>query len=130
MVVIFFPAASLTEVWQDRTASPFKCTVQAPHRPAPQPNFVPVICNCSRMAQSSGVSFAASTDIFRPLMLRLGMVSSLAGACDAAYGGNSRVADGLAPTGPMPTLRERMTAFQSRGKCNLELIEENKIPDL
>jgi hypothetical protein len=63
-------------------------------------------------------------------MLRLGMVSSLAGACDAAYGGNSRVADGLAPTGPMPTLRERMTAFQSRGKCNLELIEENKIPDL
>jgi hypothetical protein len=32
------------------------------------------------MTQSSGVSFAASTDIFRPLMLRLGMVSSPAGA--------------------------------------------------
>src|SRR5260221_11076128 len=75
MVVIFLPTASLTEVWQDRTASPLTWTVQAPHRPAPQPNFVPVICNCSRMAQSSGVSAAASTDIFRPLMLRLGMIS-------------------------------------------------------
>src|SRR5438128_9049990 len=60
MVVIFLPTASLTEVWQDRTASPLTWTVQAPHRPAPQPNFVPVICNCSRMTQSSGVSLAAS----------------------------------------------------------------------
>src|SRR5205814_10274992 len=73
MVVIFLPTASLTEVWQDRTASPLTWTVQAPHRPAPHPNLVPVICNCSRMTQSSGVSPAASTDIFRPLILRLGM---------------------------------------------------------
>src|SRR5258708_7093337 len=74
MVVIFLPTASLTEVWQDRTASPLTWTVQAPHRPAPQPNFVPVICNCSRMTQSSGVSLAASTDIFRPLIFKVGMV--------------------------------------------------------
>src|SRR6478752_7004956 len=73
MVVIFLPTASLTEVWQDRTASPLTWTVQAPHRPAPQPNFVPVICNCSRMTQSSGVSLDASTDIFRPLIFRLGI---------------------------------------------------------
>src|SRR5436189_2607901 len=73
MVVIFLPTASLTEVWQDRTASPLTWTVQAPHRPAPQPNFVPVICNCSRMTHSSGVSLAASTDIFRPLMFKVGM---------------------------------------------------------
>src|SRR5438132_10325601 len=77
MVVIFLPTASLTEVWQDRTASPLTWTVQAPHRPAPQPNFVPVICNCSRMTQSSGVSPAASTDILRPLMLRLAIFSPL-----------------------------------------------------
>src|ERR1700712_4872149 len=76
MVVIFLPATSLSEVWQDRTASPLTWTVQAPHRPAPQPNLVPVICNCSRMTQSSGVSLAASTDILRPLMLRLGIASS------------------------------------------------------
>src|SRR5262245_49985393 len=79
MVVTFLPTASPTVVWQERTASPLRCTVQAPQRPAPQPNFVPVICNCSRMAHSSGVSFAASTDIFRPLMFRLGIVSSLSG---------------------------------------------------
>src|SRR5205814_9432979 len=81
MVVIFLPTASLTEVWQDRTASPLTWTVQAPHRPAPQPNFVPVICNCSRMTQSSGVSLAASTDIFRPLIVRLGICASPSGAC-------------------------------------------------
>src|ERR1700730_7923603 len=73
MVVIFLPTASLTEVWQDRTASPLTWTVQAPQRPAPQPNFVPVICNCSRMTQSSGVSLAASTDIFRPLIFKVVM---------------------------------------------------------
>src|ERR1700751_5465949 len=77
MVVIFLPTASLTDVWQDRTASPLTWTVQAPHRPAPQPNLVPVICNCSRMTHSSGVSLAASTDIFRPLMLRLGISTPL-----------------------------------------------------
>ena len=44
MVVIFLPTASFAEVWQERTATPSRCTVQAPHRPAPQPNLVPVIC--------------------------------------------------------------------------------------
>ena len=34
---------------------PSICTVQAPHRPAPQPNFVPVSLRCSRTTQSSGV---------------------------------------------------------------------------
>src|SRR4029078_13152069 len=73
MVVIFLPTASLTWVWQERTASQLRWTVQAPQRPAPQPNFVPVICNCSRITQSSGVSLDASTDIFRPLIFRLGI---------------------------------------------------------
>src|SRR3954453_18585877 len=98
MVVIFLPAASLSEVWQDRTASPFRCTVQAPHRPAPQPNFVPVICNCSRMTQSSGVSLAASTDIFRPLIFRLGIALPLP-VHEAAYGGNSLLGIGWHPPG-------------------------------
>src|SRR5262249_53421807 len=88
MVVIFLPTASLTEVWQERTASPLTWTVQAPHRPAPQPNLVPVICNCSRMTQSSGVSLAASTDTLRPLILRLGISSPLP-VYEAAYGGSS-----------------------------------------
>src|SRR6266446_934373 len=47
--------------WHERTATPSRCTVQAPHRPAPQPNLVPIICSCSRMTQSKGVSSAVST---------------------------------------------------------------------
>src|SRR5207302_5660748 len=88
MVVIFFPATSPTMVWHDRTASPLTCTVQAPHRPAPQPNFVPVICNCSRIAQRSGVSFAASTDMLRPLMVSVGIGVFPCRCNEAAYGGN------------------------------------------
>src|SRR4051794_11734436 len=88
MVVIFLPAAALSEVWQDRTASPLRCTVQAPQSPAPQPNFVPVICSCSRMTHNNGVSPAASTDILRPLIVRLGIALPLP-VHEAAYGGNS-----------------------------------------
>jgi hypothetical protein len=51
------------------------------------------------MTQSSGVSLAASTDIFRPLILRLGIVSLPSPVNDAAYGGNTFWYR-LAPTGP------------------------------
>jgi hypothetical protein len=37
---------------------------------------------------------------------------------DAAYGGNSLLDRGQTPTGPMPTLRARMIAFQSGGNGN------------
>src|SRR3954466_5642099 len=125
MVVIFLPAASLSEVWQDRTASPFRCTVQAPQRPAPQPNFVPVICNCSRMTQSSGVSLAASTDMLRPLMFRLGI-----GASPSGVGSRLRrqltFGYWLAPTGSAPVDAQNDTDRIVR-QCNLELFEENII---
>jgi len=42
-------------VEHERTAAPSTCTVQAPQRPAPQPNFVPLSSNVSRSTQSSGV---------------------------------------------------------------------------
>src|SRR3954466_11472801 len=99
MVVIFLPTASPSEVWQDRTASPLTWTVQAPQRPAPQPNLVPVICSCSRMTQSSGVSLAASTDIFRPLIFRFGIFALPLPVHEAAYGGNSLVGIGWHPPG-------------------------------
>src|ERR1035438_1351 len=60
MVTTFLPAASFSEVWQLRTASPFRCTVHAPQSPAPQPNFVPVICRRSRKYHSSGISGSPS----------------------------------------------------------------------
>src|ERR1700729_4367214 len=71
MVRIFLSAASLTGVMQDRVASPSMITVQAPHNPAPQPNFVPTIPSSSRRAHSSGISGSTSTAIFRPLTRRL-----------------------------------------------------------
>ena len=42
MVTTVLFATSDTCVWQARTALPSRCTVQAPHRPAPQPYLVPV----------------------------------------------------------------------------------------
>src|ERR1700748_3420379 len=89
MVVIFLPATSLIEAWHARTASRLTCTVQAPHRPAPHPNFVPVICNCSRMAQSSGVSPAASTDLLCPLIFRVAILLLPLPVHEAVYDGIS-----------------------------------------
>ena len=55
MVVMLFPATWETSVEHERTAAPSTCTVQAPQRPAPQPNFVPLSSNVSRSTQSRGV---------------------------------------------------------------------------
>src|SRR5258707_11929318 len=65
MVVTFLPETCDTGVEQDRIASPSTCTVQAPHNPAPQPNFVPVSSMVSRRTQSNGVS--GGTFTFRSL---------------------------------------------------------------
>src|SRR5215813_6000663 len=64
MVVTLLPATSLTGVEQDRVAAPFTCTVQAPHRPLPQPNFVPVRFRSSRSTQSNGVCGSTSSSRF------------------------------------------------------------------
>src|SRR5580700_2917803 len=54
------------------------CTMQAPHNPAPQPNFVPISLTCSRMIQSSGVCGGASELTPCPLMRNvIGIRSSL-----------------------------------------------------
>ena len=41
MVVTRFVPTVESCVWHDRTGVPSSCTVQAPHWPMPQPNFVP-----------------------------------------------------------------------------------------
>src|SRR5205807_8127812 len=69
MVVTSLPATSDMLVWQERTALPSRCTVQAPHRPDPQPNLVPVNFRCSRTTQSSGVSGSTSTLAALPLIV-------------------------------------------------------------
>src|SRR5579864_780942 len=47
IVVIFFVPTDETGVWHERTASPSRCTVHAPHRPMPHPYFVPVMLSWS-----------------------------------------------------------------------------------
>jgi hypothetical protein len=49
--------------------------VQAPHNPAPQPNFVPVMFKVSRNTQSSGVSGATLT--FRSLPFTRSEISAI-----------------------------------------------------
>src|SRR5215471_10426314 len=69
MVVTFLPPMVDICVWQDLTALPSIWTVQAPHRPEPQPYLVPVSLRCSRTTQSSAVSGSASTFTALPLIV-------------------------------------------------------------
>ena len=56
MVVMALPLATETGSWQERTATPSRCTVHAPHEPMPQPYFVPVRSSPSRSTHRSGMS--------------------------------------------------------------------------
>src|SRR5690242_11917272 len=60
--------------------------MQAPHRPAPQPNFVPVSFNPSRSTQSNGVSGGASVEAAAPLTTKLVIIWTLpkVGNCASA----------------------------------------------
>src|SRR5262249_1802262 len=80
MVTTFLPATEPMSVWQERSATPSICTVQAPHRPAPQPYLVPVRPTWSRMAQSSGVLGSASTATCRLFKVNETMFPPLASA--------------------------------------------------
>src|SRR5580692_3356209 len=74
MVVIFAAATALSEVMQDLVARPSTCTVQAPQKPIPQPNLVPVRPSSSRITQSNGASSGLCTETARPLRLNVVMV--------------------------------------------------------
>src|SRR5271154_2129319 len=60
-------AAAATGGWQLRTALPFRCTVQAPHWPMPQPYLVPFSFKTSRITHNRGISAGTSTVLDRPL---------------------------------------------------------------
>ncbi len=62
MVVTDLPATSCTWVWQEKARLPSTWIMQAPHRPVPQPYFVPVSLRPSRMTHSNGVAGGASVD--------------------------------------------------------------------
>src|ERR1019366_3150951 len=52
------------------------CTMQAPHRPAPQPNLVPVSFKSSRITHSSGVSGGAFVVAALPFTRKLVAIAS------------------------------------------------------
>ncbi len=60
-MVTLLPAMADAGVMQERTASPFRCTVHAPQSAMPQPNLVPVMPSVSRKIQSNGISGLTST---------------------------------------------------------------------
>src|SRR4051812_32741634 len=69
MVVTSRTPTDSSGVTQERTASPSRCTVQAPHSALPQPNLVPTSCISPRSTHSKGVSGSALTVEVLPLIL-------------------------------------------------------------
>src|SRR2546423_10550365 len=67
MVSTLWFAAADTGTEHERTGSPFRCTVQAPHCAIPQPNFGPFTSSTSRSTHNSGISGSTSTLCFLPL---------------------------------------------------------------
>src|SRR5438105_3604470 len=85
IVVMRRPVTAASGVTQLLVGRPSTCTVQAPQRAMPQPNFVPVSSRKSRSTQRSGVSGSASTVI--------GLPFTLSGVIDVSLAdGNSRPA--------------------------------------
>src|SRR5690554_268753 len=77
MVVTSPPTANSTGVEQDRTGCPFRCTVHAPHSPAPQPNLAPFSPSSSRNTHNKGVSPSISNERCSPLTIRLSAMPTL-----------------------------------------------------
>src|SRR5579883_1847200 len=71
MVVTFLPETEEIGVMHERVASPLTCTVHAPQRAIPQPNFVPVRLRVSRKTQSNGISGLTSTVSGFPLRVKV-----------------------------------------------------------
>ena len=70
------PRPADTWVWHEKARLPSIWTMQAPHRPVPQPNLVPVSLSSSRITHSSGVCGGASDRAALPLMLKSNAIGS------------------------------------------------------
>src|ERR1700736_2007601 len=71
IVVTLAEPTDATGVMHERIGCPSRCTVQAPHKAMPQPNFGPKIPSASRNAHKSGMSGSTSATIILPLMFKL-----------------------------------------------------------
>ena len=96
MVSTFWSAAADTGTEQERTGSPFRCTVQAPHWAMPQPNFGPFTSSTSRSTHNRGISGSTSTLCLLPLTVSSIMESPLVWMA----GGFLKIAEAAAPSLP------------------------------
>src|SRR5258708_32870278 len=90
MGVIGLATAVATGVTQDRRGAPSTCTVHAPHRAIPKPNFVPVRPTSPGKTQSRGMSGEAFPWRATPLMVSfmdaiLAQEEANAAPCLSAY---------------------------------------------
>src|SRR5262249_5931969 len=76
IVVTDLPAISETWVWHENARLPSICTMQAPHKPVPQPNLVPVSFSPSRITHNNGVAGGASVDAALPFTVKLVVIVS------------------------------------------------------
>src|SRR5688572_13161590 len=77
MVTTRLPCAADAGSVHERTGSPSRCTVHAPHCAMPQPYFGPLMSSTSRSTQSSGISGSTSRARMRPLMVSLSIYASI-----------------------------------------------------
>src|SRR5262249_32048746 len=70
IVVICLPATCPTGVWHEKARLPSMCTMQAPHRPVPQPNLVPVSLSSSRITHSRVVDGGSADWLLFPVTLK------------------------------------------------------------
>ena len=77
MVTTFLPASAPMVAWHERMAWPSTWTVQAPQKPPPHPNFVPVRPSSSRRYQSKGMSGSPSNVRLDPLIVNVAMAGLL-----------------------------------------------------
>jgi hypothetical protein len=71
IVVTDLPATSDIWVWHENARLPSMCTMQAPHRPVPQPNLVPVSLRSSRITHNNGMVGGALLDAALPFTVKL-----------------------------------------------------------
>src|SRR4051812_47256045 len=116
MVVTVRPAISETWVWHENARLPSIWTMQAPHRPVPQPNLVPVSFSPSRSTHSRGVCGGASVDAGLPLTVNsvVIMLSRLVpvGQADVAPGTDALMVP--ARTSRQRTWRQRTIVARGR----------------
>src|SRR6187401_3864831 len=92
MVTTLWPPSVPIVSWQERTAWPSRWTVQAPQKPPPQPNLVPVRPASSRRYQSKGMSGSPSNVRRAPLSVKVTMgPSSVPATLDLSRSERKRV---------------------------------------